>query len=72
MATFKFLGYLAEAAGGRTKEVVLEESTQLDSLLPPGFPREGIIILINEKVGPIDSRINDNDSVLIMPVISGG
>ncbi len=72
MATFKFLGYLAEVAGGRTREVALKEPTRLDALLPNTFFREEIIILINGKAGRIDSPIKDSDSVLVMPVISGG
>ncbi len=72
MATFKFLGYLAEVAGSRTKEVVLKEPAQLEEVLPTDFPRQGIIILINEKPGHFDSLIKDGDSVLIMPLISGG
>jgi len=72
MATFKFLGYLAEVAGSSTKEVVLKEPAHLEEMLPPTFPRRGIIILINEKPGQFDSLIKDEDSVLVMPMISGG
>jgi hypothetical protein len=51
MAQLKFLGYLADVAGGRTREVTLKEPTRLRGMLPRSFPEENIIILIDDKVG---------------------
>jgi molybdopterin converting factor small subunit len=72
MAQLKFLGYLAEVAGGRTREVALKEPTRLREMLPPSFPEENIIILIDDKVGTLESVIQNGSSVVLMPVLSGG
>jgi molybdopterin converting factor small subunit len=72
MAQLKFLGYLAEAAGSRTREVTLEEPTRLRGMLPQSFPEENIIILIDDKVGTLDSVIQNENSVVFMPILSGG
>lgn len=72
MAELKFLGYLAEVAGARTKNLFLTEPTPLRKILPASFPRENIIILIDKKVGHFDSLIEDENSIVIMPMLSGG
>jgi molybdopterin converting factor small subunit len=72
MAQLKFLGYLAEVAGGRTREIVLKEPRRLRELLPQSFPEENIIILIDDKVGTLESVIRNESSVVFMPVLSGG
>jgi molybdopterin converting factor small subunit len=72
MAQLKFLGYLAEVAGGRTREITLKEPTRLREMLPKSFPEENIIILIDDKAGTLDSVIQNGNSVLVMPVLSGG
>ena len=72
MTELKFLGYLAEIVGARTKHLVLQKPTPLRSVLPPSFPEKNIIILIDKKVGHFDSFIENGNSVIIMPVVSGG
>ena len=72
MAQLKFLGYLAEAAGGRTREVILKEPTRLREMLPQSFPEGNIIILIDDKAGTLESVIQNESSVVFMPVLSGG
>ena len=72
MVQLKFLGYLAEVAGGRTREVTLKEPTRLRGMLPQSFPEENIIILIDDKVGTLESVIQDESSVVFMPILSGG
>jgi molybdopterin converting factor small subunit len=72
MAELKFLGYLVEIAGGRTKTVVVERPTRLRELLPASFPDAHIIILIDDKPGTLDSLIENDSTVAFMPVISGG
>jgi molybdopterin converting factor small subunit len=72
MAELKFLGYLADKAGGRSQEVLLEKPKRLRDLLPSAFPENDIIILINQKVGNLDSLIQNEDAVVLMPMISGG
>jgi molybdopterin converting factor small subunit len=72
LAELKFLGYLAEVVGARTKNLVLDKPTPLRKILPSSFPVENVIILIDEKVGNFDSLIEDGNSIVIMPVLSGG
>ena len=72
MAELKFLGYLADKAGKRSREVLLEKPQRLRDLLPSLFPEQDIIILINHKVGSLDSLIQNEDRVVLMPMISGG
>ena len=72
MAELKFLGYLAEVVGARTKNLVLDKPTPLRRILPSSFPEENVIILIDKKVGDFDSLIEDGNSIVIMPMLSGG
>ena len=72
MAELKFFGYLAEIVGARTKEMRLEKPVVLREILPSPFPEKNIIILINQKVGNLDSLIKNEDSVVLMPILSGG
>ena len=72
MAELKFLGYLAEVVGTRTKTLVLDKPTPLRRILPSSFPEENVIILIDKKVGSLDSLIENGNSIVIMPMLSGG
>jgi molybdopterin converting factor small subunit len=72
LAELKFFGYLADIVGARAKEVTLEKPLALREVLPSRFPETNIIILINQKVGTLDSMIKDEDSVALMPILSGG
>lgn len=72
MAELKFFGYLSDLVGTRIKELSLDHPMPLKELVPPGFPEGNIIILINQKVGNLDSKITDQDSVVFMPILSGG
>jgi len=72
LAELKFFGYLADIVGTRAKEMSLEKPVALREILPSPFPEESIIILINQKVGNLDSLIKDEDSVVLMPILSGG
>jgi len=72
LAELRFFGYLSDLAGTRIKELRLEQPVTLRELVPPTFPETNIIILINQKVGNLDSEITDQDTVVLMPVLSGG
>lgn len=72
MAELKFYGYLADIVGARTKEMSLEKPVALREILPSPFPEMNIIILINQKVGNLDSLIKNEDLVVLMPILSGG
>jgi molybdopterin converting factor small subunit len=72
LAELKFFGYLSDLVGTRIKELRLEHPVALRELVPSTFPEVNIIILINQKAGNLDSEIKDQDSVVLMPVLSGG
>jgi molybdopterin converting factor small subunit len=72
LAELKFFGYLADVVGARTKEMSLEKPIALREILPSPFPETNIIILINQKVGSLDSLIKNEDLVVLMPILSGG
>jgi molybdopterin converting factor small subunit len=72
LAELKFFGYLADIAGVRAKGVNLEKPVVLREILPAAFPEKNIIILINQKVGHLDSLIRNEDRVALMPILSGG
>ena len=72
MAELKFFGYLADIVGARAQEMSLERPVALREILPPSFPEANIIILINQKVGHLDSLIRNEDRVALMPILSGG
>jgi len=72
LAELRFFGYLADLAGARAKEMSLEKPVALREILPASFPETNIIILINQKVGHLDSLIRNEDRVALMPILSGG
>jgi molybdopterin converting factor small subunit len=72
LAELKFFGYLADIVGARAKEMRLEKPVALREILPSPFPEKNIIVLINQKAGSLDSLIKDEDSVVLMPILSGG
>ena len=72
MAEIRFFGYLSELAGTRRMEVPLERPRTLRKLVPSSFAEANCIILINQRVGTLDSEITDQDSVAFMPILSGG
>lgn len=72
MVEIKLFGYVADFMGMRTKCVNIDSPIPLKELLLSPFPETNIIILINEKAGNLDSIINDEDSIIISPIFSGG
>ena len=72
MAELKFLGYLAEVVGTREKKLVLDNPKPLREVLPSSFPEKNVIILIDKRVGNLDSVIENESSIIIMPMLSGG
>jgi molybdopterin converting factor small subunit len=72
LAELKFLGYLAEIAGAREKILVLDKPILLRKVLPSSFPEKNVIILIDKRVGNLDSVIENESSVILMPMLSGG
>ena len=72
MAEFRFLGYLAEVYGKKRIKIHLTTQKKLRDILEVEFPEDRSIVLINQGVGNFDSLIRNGDTVVIMPMISGG
>jgi len=72
MAKFRFIGYLAEIYGKKGAEIPLEKPGKLRDILGVAFPEDRSIVLINQRVGNFDSLVRNSDTVVIMPMISGG
>jgi len=72
MAKFRFIGYLAEIYGKKGAEIPLENPGKLRDILGVAFPEDRSIVLINQRVGNFDSLVRNSDTVVIMPMISGG
>jgi len=72
LAELKSFGYLVDIVGARAKEMSLEKPVALREILPSPFPEKNIIVLINQKAGNLDSLIKNEDSVVLMPILSGG
>ena len=72
MAEFRFLGYLAEVYGKKRVKIPLTTQKKLRDILEVEFPEARSIVLINQGVGNFDSLIRNGDTVVIMPMISGG
>jgi len=72
MVEMKFLGYLTDLVGTRKKEVFIESPKPLREILPPSFPEKNLIILIDGKPGDLDTLVSPGQSVILMPILSGG
>ena len=72
MAELRVIGYIADMVGDREMNVSLENPIKLKDILSAEIPEDRCIVLINQRLGNMDSLIRDKDKVLIMPIISGG
>lgn len=72
MAALKFLGFLADLAKTGELEVPIEKPQKLRDLLPVKLPEDRAIVIINQEGAGFDSSVHNGDTVLILPVISGG
>jgi len=72
LAEIRFFGYLSALVGRRTEKVELTKPVPLRELLPASFPRENIIILVDEHPADLDTPIRPESSVALMPMLSGG
>ena len=72
MAEIKFIGFIAEKTGTREMKVPLKQPVKLKNIVGVELSKDRAIVIINQKRGSLDSRIEDGDKVIIMPVVSGG
>ena len=70
----KYFGYLADYAGGREVEVEAPEGARVRDVvrLPEDVRIEDIVVLVNGKPADPDRRLEDGDTVSVLPHISGG
>ena len=72
MAALKFVGFLADLTKIGELEVPIKKPQKLRDLLPVKLPEDRAIVLINQEGADFDSAVDNGDTVLILPVISGG
>jgi sulfur carrier protein ThiS len=72
LPTLKPIGFLADLIHEQELIVQIQHPIKLRELISAQLPEEKIIILINQKKGTLDSYVNNEDNVLILPIISGG
>ena len=83
MARILFFGKLADAAGGRSRDVQLEPDTQtIDDLvsvlsaseaaLAAALTESSVRFIVNEMIASRDAAISDADEIAFLPPVSGG
>ncbi len=72
MVEIKFIGFIAEKMGTRELKISLKQPMKLKNLIEVELSKDRSIVLINLKRGTFDTLIKNGDSVIIMPVVSGG
>lgn len=73
MVKFKILGSATEKIGAKELELKQDNPTKIRNLIPnENLNEELYIVLVNEKSKNLDVKVSGEDSVVIMPKISGG
>ncbi|MFQ6087516.1 MAG: MoaD/ThiS family protein [Candidatus Methanofastidiosia archaeon] len=72
MTKFKFLGFASEISGVREKKIKLTKPKSLKEIFKVKFSEDRFILLINQKPANFNDLIENEDEVLVMPVVSGG
>lgn len=74
MVRLKLLGYIAELAGFRERNIELYGQVMLRQVLK--LPKEldfgRIIILVNGMPAPLNLMIKNEDEIVVMPMLGGG
>jgi len=74
MARLKLVGHIAELMGFREKEVKVDRPTRLETVLklPKELDEKRVIIIVNGASASLSKTIEDEDEILVMPVVGGG
>ena len=73
MARIKVLGHLAEVAGFREKFFKPEKGTRIKDIIKlEGVNMERVVVMVNQDAGSWDHEIQEDDDIVILPVIGGG
>jgi len=68
-----YMGYLAEAAGGREREVEVCGEARISEIARlPREELEDMVILVNGRTARPETQVRPGDKVTILPHISGG
>ena len=78
--TVKFFSYFGQIVGTDRLSVDLADGALVEDLLNllslqfdnPVLKNEQVVILINQKHASLQSILNENDHVLLLPVLGGG
>jgi molybdopterin converting factor small subunit len=78
--TVKLFSFLGQIAGRDRLSVALTEGASVSDLLSSLrdqfdnqlLRNEQIVVLINQKQSSLQSILNENDQVLLLPVLGGG
>jgi molybdopterin converting factor small subunit len=72
MVEVKFIGFIAEKMGAQAVKISLKQPMKLKDMLEVELSEDRCIVLINHKRGTLDSLIKNGETVMILPVVSGG
>jgi len=76
VAKIKLIGWIADLAKFKEKEIKIEFPIKVKELLNikeiDEIDEERIIVLINGKPATLETKVKNNDNVVVMPVIGGG
>ncbi len=75
MVKIKYVSYLADIAGTKEQDVKISNPTPIKKLLkikPEDIAGEPIVILKNQRTATLDTLVNDDDLVVLLPAIDGG
>ncbi len=72
MARIKLVGFFRYVLGKELIEIQLEKPKKLIDLIGELPDKERAIILVNGKNADFTTEINNNDEVIIIPIIGGG
>ena len=78
--TVKLFSYLSQIAGTDRLSVDLDDDARVSDLLSvlsaqfknPLLKNEQTVVLINQKQASLQTILNENDYVLLLPVLGGG
>ncbi len=83
MARILFFGKLADAAGGRSRDLALGEGSKTvsdlietlgagEAPLAEALNEKSVRFIVNEMVAGRDAAISDEDEIAFLPPVSGG
>ena len=75
MVRIKYVSYLADIAGISEDEIEIKNPTPIKDLLkikPEELAGEPIVILRNQRTATLDTMVENDDQVVLLPAIDGG